>query len=256
MKNIDFFYPVTRIQIGNRVFSNGVLFDVYSSKSYFDWCKIRFTEKLLYYLDLHFDKMTPVTIFYGYPTKIGKIFSGYVKRDVNIDKTSENEIVCKDEMVKLETTKMTQTFVDATPQEIISTGLNLAGIDKIQLTTNIYSSRDLTVIREKNIIQVINEVHRMFAIDNKFFFTPDRTFYWGTKPDQEDKYEFIYGENIINLRFEEGFWIIRTIAVPKIQHSNIIKVFHPHFQREYEVFKLHHYTTQKGFPRTEIYFQE
>ncbi|WP_427340601.1 hypothetical protein [Caloranaerobacter sp. DY30410] len=255
MLNIDFFYPTICVQIGTYFIRAGIALDVYSSKeSYFDWAKIRFTDKIVE--KMVFNKMDPVKIYLGYSEENDIVFDGYIKRTVNTGNVSNDEIIAKDEMIKLEETKITQTFLNISPQEIIKYGLDEAGIQNYELKSQIFAKKPAIPVYEKNIIQLIEEVHRYWNIKEYFYFDRDKKFYWGTKPKQDKVYEFQYGENIINLTFENGFWVIETISFPYIKHSHNIKVVHPRIEGTFEVYKVHFSINEEGFPRTKIYFKD
>lgn len=254
MLNTDFFYPTMNVQIGSYSLNAGVMFDVYSSKeSYFDWAKIKFTDKVVEAITLK--KMDPVKIELGYSDENEIVFEGYVRRTVNTGKTSNDEIIAKDEMVKLEETTITDTFLNTGPQEIIKIGLDKAGIVKYKLNQETFAKKSAIPVSQRNIIQLINEVHRLWGIKKHFFFSTDKTFYWGEKPEQSKVYDFLYGENIISMTFENGFWIIETISAPFIRHSHKINVNHPKMSGSFEVYKVHYSVNSKGFPRTKIYFK-
>lgn len=254
MYNTDFFYPQMMVNIGKYSFDAGIELDVYSSKEqYFDWSNIRFTGKMVE--AMAFKKMDQVKIELGYNDEYKSIFSGYVKNSVNVDMASQNEILCKDEMMKLEETKITETFLDADPQEIIAYGLQKAGIEDYQLSSKSFSKKKVVVISKRNVIHLIKEVHNLWDIEENFFFDSNGRFYWGRNKEQDKIYEFQHGENIINLTFENGSWVLETISIPFVEHSHVIRVNHPQITGEFEVYKMHFAINVQGFPRTKIYFR-
>jgi hypothetical protein len=243
------------VQIGRYTFNSGIMLDIYSSKeNYFDWAKIRFTDKIVE--KLIFNKMDPVKIYLGYSQEDDIVFDGHVKRTVNSGNVANDEIIAKDEMIKLEETKVTQTFTNTSPQEIIKFGLDKAGIQNYELASQVFSKKTAIPVYEKNVIQLIEEVHRYWGIKEYFFFDRDKKFYWGTKPKQNRIYEFQYGINIISLIFQNGYWILDTISFPYIKHSHDIRIIHPRIEGTFEVYKVHFSVNEKGFPRTKIYFKE
>jgi hypothetical protein len=256
MLNTEYFYPTMEVQIGQYHLNEGIKLDVYSSKeSYFDWAKISFTDKMVEVTE--FKEMEEVNIFLGYEDENEEVvFEGYVDKTVNNGDTLMDQIVAKDEMKKLEKTKITETFLNTSPQEILMYGLDKAGIDKYELNQDLFTKKSIIPISQKNVIQLINEIHRTWNIEERFFFSQGKIFYWGIKPKQKKIYEFTFGENIINMEYENGFWMIETISVPHIKHSHKISVQHPRVEGIFEVYKVHFLVNDKGFPRTKIYFKE
>ncbi|SKC68225.1 hypothetical protein [Maledivibacter halophilus] len=252
MLNEEFFYPTVSVKIGSYFFDTGVTFDVFSSKEkHFDWAKVRFTKE---FVDkVSFNKMDDVKIYLGYSGNNEAIFDGYVKRTVNTGMTLDNEIVAKDEMIKLEETRITETFLNVSPQEIIQYGLDKAGIKNYKIKSQTFVKKPTLVVARKNIVELMGEVNRIWGINERFFFL-DKIFYWGEIPDQDEIYEFIYGENIINMTFKNGFWVFETISAPFVRHSHKINVTHPSISGIFEVYRVHYSVNEKGFPRTEIYF--
>ena len=254
MLNTDFFYPTMNIQVGPYSLNAGVLFDVHSSKeSSFDWAKIRFTDKVAEALTIN--KMDPVKIELGYSGENEVIFDGYVKRTLNSGNTSSDEIVAKDEMIKLEETTITETFLNVSPQELIKFSLDKAGISKYKLSQETFAKKPAIPVAKKSAIRLIDEVHKIWGIQKHFFFSDEKTFYWGEKPQQTKVYEFVYGENIISMAFQDGFWIIDTISAPFIKHSHNIMVEHPRVSGTFEVYRVNFSVNESGFPRTRIFFK-
>jgi hypothetical protein len=254
LNNKDFFYPEINIQIGNYSFNEGVELDVYSSReSYFDWAKISFSHKMVEIMN--FNKMDKAIIKLGYNGAFRNVFCGYVKNSVNIDMASDDEIILKDEMLKLEETKINEIFLDADPQEIIKFGLEKAGITDFKLSKKAFSKKNMVVISERNVINLIKQVHSIWDINLDFYFDTDGKFYWGENKNQDKIYEFEYGENIIDLTFENGIWILETISAPFIEHSDLIIVNHPKISGEFKVDKVHFSINSNGFLRSKIHFR-
>lgn len=252
MKVNDFFYPEIRVEIGSYSFNKGIEIEVYSSKtSYFDWAKVSFTEE--FNEKVFINKLDEAVIKLGYNGNLDDVFKGYAKEPVNAGGGSQNEIILKDDMIKLENTIITNTFLETTPQEILRYSLNKAGIQRFKLASEVYPKKNVVPIFRKSVIDVIEEIHILWKIKEPFFFT-DKTFYWGEKPSQSNIYEFEYAKNIIDLNLINGFWELETISIP-VKHSQKIKVFHPRVSGEFEVFKVVFSTTGNGFVRSKIYFK-
>ena len=245
METLELFYPQIAARAGPYIFDRGVEIEVYSAKtSYFDWAKIRFTEQFQPKLTLA--RKDPAAIELGYNDVFEEVFSGYVAKPYNGG-------ALKDEMLLLEETQINNTFLDTTPQEMISYFLAQAGLSKMKLSATGYPERKRLPIRQMNVIEAINAVHAAWNIKQPFFFSGG-VFYWGEKPEQEKTYIFEYGVNIIALTRIGGAWELETVSAPFVRHSHKISVKHPKVSGEFEVAKVVSATNDDGFIRTKIYF--
>ena len=221
METLELFYPQIAARAGPYTFDRGVEIEVYSAKtSYFDWAKIRFTEQFQPKLTLA--RKDPAAIELGYNDVFEEVFSGYVAKPYNGGGFMD-EITLKDEMLLLEETQINNTFLDTTPQEMISYFLAQAGLSKMKLSATGYPERKRLPIRQMNVIEAINAVHAAWNIKQPFFFSGG-VFYWGEKPEQEKTYIFEYGVNIIALTRIGGAWELETVSAPFVRHSHKISV--------------------------------
>ncbi|MGE5606889.1 MAG: hypothetical protein ACM3YE_14530 [Bacteroidota bacterium] len=182
-----------------------------------------------------FHKDDPVNVSLGYQ-EIGtwKVFDGFVQ---DPSKKRIIDLFCKDRMVRLGA-KITKTFVNATPQEIISFGLRAAGIDQFILSSRYLNQRHLFVAKDITVIDLIKLVNRTWNLDDwAFYFEPEGTFYWGPWEESE-RYKrgaltvFEYGKNIINLDpSDEETGTLETILLPFLRHSTLIKIQDSRFWR-------------------------
>lgn len=250
MTSDDLFYPNIKAMVSGITFTEGITIEAYSSsKSYFDWAKVKFTSE---YMDkISMAAGDDAVIQLGYNGVFNDVFIGYVSKPY--DAGYMNEILCKDGMMLLESTYITNTFLDATPQEIISYCLSMAGVNNIKMSTDVLKPKARVPIKKKNVIAVLNEINSLWKISKKFFFASG-TFYWGTAPDQAKVYEFTYGENIISLTKDGSNWRLETVSAPFIRHSDSIKVTHPHVSGYKDVISVVFKTNDAGFIRTYIYF--
>ena len=198
------------------------------------------------------EKKEAGSISLGYDNVLEEIFQGYVTKTYN-NSGSMDEILLKDEMLLLEETTISETFLDTTPQEIIQYCLSAAGITQYQITNTIYQPRKIVPIYAKNAIAVLKELNTIWGIDVRFFFSGG-VFYWGEVPKQEKKYQFEYGVNILSLSRGMGSWQLETVSAPFIKHSHKIQVTHPKLTGEFEVKKVVFRTNESGFIRTTINF--
>ena len=245
----DYFSPAYEIEISGYKLSNGVAFEVYSSsKSAFDWAEVRLTDQIAKYLQL--DKMNKIDISIGYADQREQVFGGYIEKNLN------NSLVCKDSTLLLHQAKLTETFINVDPSELIAYGLNMASINKYVLRNGYYPKKERLAVSNKSVIELFKLVNQSWGLNEKYFFIPDGTFYWGEVPVQNKVTEFVYQENIISMRNEASYWVLTSIATPQVRHTNTISVVHPKLQGEFVVEKLRHYTNANGFLRTDLYFRE
>ncbi len=173
-------------------------------------------------------KGMPVAIALGY-REVGMwpTFAG------RVDDVSWGRIVtiyCKDRMEDLrKDVKITKSFVDATPQEIVKYGLTQAGIADFALGTTPLPRRHHFVSRSLNVIQLVKQVNRTWGLDWSFYFEPDGRFCW--QPwEESDRYNggqpmatLEYGQNILDLvPSDEQTGTLTTFSLPFIKHSNLI----------------------------------
>jgi len=251
MEATELYYPQAAARAGPYTLTQGVEFEVYSAKSsYFDWAKIRFTEG--YRPNIILEKKAPAAVQLGYGGVLDDVFTGYVAVPYN-GGASINEIVLKDEMLILESTVINDTFLDTTPQEMISFILAKAGFSKMKLSEKGYPTRKMLPIRQQNAVQAINTINAAWGIKVPFFFSGG-VFYWDEKPEQKKVYSFEYGVNILGLNRTGGVWELETVSAPFVKHSHKIVVVHPQISGEVEVSKVVFATNDSGFIRTYIYF--
>ena len=251
METAELYYPQIAAQAGSYTFEHGIEIEIYSAKeSYFDWAKIRFTGE--YRPKISLSRKDPAAISMGYDGALDKVFSGYVSREYD-GGTYVNEVDLKDEALLLEETVVDGTFLNTTPQEMISFFLSQAGVSQKKLSSVSYPVRKILPIRKQNVVQAIHTVNAAWGLKLPFFFSGG-TFYWGEKPEQSTVYTFEYGVNIISLGRRGGVWELETVSVPFVRHSHKINVIHPQISGEQEGLKVISTTNDSGFIRTYIYF--
>ena len=188
----------------------------------------------------------------GYDGSLEDVFTGFVSGNYN-GGTYANEVALKDEMLLMEETIINDTFLDTTPQELISYFLAQAGLSKMKLSSKTYPTRKMLPIRKQTAVQAINAVNAAWGLRVPFFFSGG-VFYWDEKPEQKKVYTFEHGVNILNLRRAGGVWELETVSAPFIKHSHKINLIHPQVSGEVEVSKVVSKTNDSGFIRTYIYF--
>ena len=244
------FYPEAQLELGGYILTKGIKIEAYSAKdTYYDWAKVQILKELEELVTIN--KLDKAELMLGYDGNLQSVFQGYVYKPVSNSGT-ERELLLKDDMLKLETTKITQTFMDVTPDEIVKYCLALANITEYKLFKNNYPKRKVVPIVQKSIIQVFEEVKKLWNIKDLFYFAKG-VFYFGQKHIQEKIYTFEYGNNIISLNKENNLWVLETAQVPFIRHSDVINLDHPKIEGEQEVKKIV-FSNGSGFMRTRIYF--
>ena len=221
---MELFYPGIGVQIGAYSIKKGIEIETCSdAESYFDWAKIRFTDP--YQTQIGIAKGDEMSIYLGYSGIMEEVFTGYVSSPYNRAQ-GKNEILAKDEMQRLEGVTISETFLDVTPQEIVRYLLEVAGISNFQISQEVYQPKKVVPVAQKNGIQVLEEIRRLWQIQKRFYFSGG-VFYWCTNPEQKQTYLFEYGSNIIRLERSMGSWELETVSMPFIHHSQTIKVIHP-----------------------------
>lgn len=247
----ELYNPTMAAYVGPYCFTEGIEIELFSSKtSYFDWAKVRFTEQ--YQPEISLAKKDEALIALGYDGIMDDVFTGYIAKPYDAGAYA-NEINLKDEMLLLEETTVNSTFLNTTPQEMLSYFLAQAGIAEMKLSSEVYPERATVPIRQMNVIEAINTMHAAWGIKQPFFFSGG-VFYWGEKPEQKEVYTFEHGVNILSLTKQGGVWVLETVAAPFVKHSHKINLIHPQLSGEMEVEKVVTTTNEEGFIRTYIYF--
>lgn len=251
MEAAELYYPQIQARAGGYSLDQGIEIEVCSARdSYFDWAKIRFTEQ--FQPEVSLSRKDPAAVFLGYDGVLSRVFTGYVAKPYN-SADSTNEVSLKDDMLLLEETVINDTFLSATPQELISFFLAKTGVSNMRLSPKNFPRRKVLPIRRQNAVQAIETVNAAWGLKLPFFFS-DGVFYWGEKPEQEKVYTFQYGVNILRLERRGGVWDLETVSVPFVKHSHKINIIHPRVSGERVVSKVLFSTNDSGFIRTHIYF--
>ncbi len=250
---MELFQPEIGVQIGAYSIKKGIEIEVCSdSHSYFDWAKVRFTSP--YYGQIEAGKGEESSIYLGYSGIMEEVFEGYVCKPYN-QASGKHEILLKDAMQRLEAVRVSETFLDVIPQEMVRYLMSMAGIEHFVLSQEIYQPKKIVPVWEKNGIQLLEEIQALWGIQVPFFFEGG-TFYWGTQPEQKKIYLFSYGSNIVRLQRNLGDWELETVSAPFIRHSHVIEIEHPIYTGRATVKKVVFKTNDAGFIRTYITFAE
>lgn len=237
--------PEFRVTLGNTILTDGMEIECYSSNaSHCDWAK----------LSLHPEVEEQVREIKGE----AKVELGYENDyDLLIHGTFQKrgcEIMIKDEIQRLENTFITASFLDCTPQDVLTYVLGIAGIEQIKLSTQYQERKKVFAVTNQNLIDLITNMNTQWRLNYKFYFW-DHTFYWGIERHQNEVYVLDENETILSLHKLNHLWQLETIGVPWIHHSQKIEVNHSYFTGETEVEKTIVKVDKDGFTRMYLYFQ-
>lgn len=252
MRTRNLFYPVQRVQLGGYIFSAGISTETFSDKRYlYDWARIRFTRQ--FNGTIHLSRGDQAQIAMGYDGQLQTIFRGVVAKEYN-RATYKDEILIKDYTMLLDDTRISGTFLDVTPQDLVQRGLTMAGIGDMVLSDVSYPAKRQVAIRETPVSEYLMQIDALWGIRTTKTFLQG-TFYWDTAPTPNEMYVFEYGNNIISLSRERSLWKLETVALPGIHHSCKIKVVHPEISGTFLVSKVIYSSDDRGFARSKIYFE-
>ncbi|MBW5445872.1 hypothetical protein GE107_07335 [Cohnella sp. CFH 77786] len=236
-----------QIRIGNVVVSSGLkALDVWRSrKDPAGYASFLFKDEV----EIDTPQGAIVEIDIGYDEKnVARVFTGEVSRP------DQEWIVAKDSMTKLLQTKVMQTFLQATPQDMIRFGLKLAGIEAFSIASQVFGPKD-QVVANLNVHDMIRQrINPYWSIDFAPYFDTRDVFVWQPleKPDQ--MFLFQYGENILELIADGAIGMFRTVFVPGLDHSQYITISHPRANGIALVETVHHFIQDEKL-RSEIYYK-
>lgn len=239
--------PQFRVQIGTCTFTNGICTECYSSlKERCSWATVEYSSG--YSGLLGFREMDPAKIELGYDGDYDILLTGYV-----VSGKALGPFKILDDTIFLLRTYVTETFVSCRPQDIIRYGLEKAGITNYRLADTAYPKKNVVSISRKNIVEMIQEVERVWGIQATFYFK-NGCFYWGTGETQKLVYVLEEGKNILScIRFNREFEI-KTIGVPWIHQGERIKVKHRRFNGEVTVTAVRIKADEEGSVRMFLTF--
>ncbi|NHM25467.1 hypothetical protein G7K71_08660 [Desulfofundulus sp. TPOSR] len=217
--------------------------------------------------DLGLVRDTAVEIWMGYDEKNAwRVFTGYVVEPM------PPRYLCKDGAVRLFKTRIVQTFLNATPQDIIRFGLRKAGVQEGVLAPGPFPAKPRFVAAGENVSDLVKRVNATWGLDYDHYFDGDGRFYWDPPaPKPGPVYSYRFGENIIDLEFYAdrepsgqrsigstvGSGKLLTVASPFVGHSREIEIIWPEVAgSRYLVETVHHFMNDKKSLRTEIFFRE
>lgn len=155
-----------------------------------------------------------------------KVFSGVVD---DVDWGRVVTISAKDGMEQLRKTKITQTFVDTQPREIMRFCLEKAGASDYRISEQELPLKHYFVVPGLDVLKVQKLVNRTWNLDWEFFREPEGEIVY--KPLREaERYRggspvalLEYGQNLFDLKTsDDQIGSLRTFLLPMIRHSHVI----------------------------------
>lgn len=197
-------------------------------------------------------KDLPAVFWFGYTSD--KVWKGFAGTSDLVDGAFMR---ARDRMVALRKTTVTKVFLNATPQEIITHVLGLAGVTRFSLSGKAFPPRASFVAAGEDVYRLVLMVNREWGCSFLPYFDNDDLFHWEEIQPQTELPLFAYGDNIIRLEFDEsaGTGMLLTIGAPFVNHSARIGLQHPKVPAaEALVEAVHHFLTDRETLRTEIFF--
>lgn len=245
----NYFYPEYVLKVADKVYTEGLSLDYYSAKKQAcDWVHIRFTDKL--HKAMNLEPMQKISLEFGYSGETELLFSGYVDRVGQ----SENEVICKDAMLKLHKKSLCELFLAVNQAEYIQTLLGQAGVAIGEIKAPGVYRRDKVMIENISYAQALVRANTIWNTDLFYYFDAKEKFYFNAPKPQKKQYEFKYGESILNCTKHQGLFEIEVIPVP-IAYTNLISVEHPSCSGIFEVVEVRFHVNDRGFPKMFLYFE-
>lgn len=228
MTEIEYISPICQVEIGDYQLSRVTNLEIVSSRlNPFDVATIDIDCFGVTTSD--FQVGNEVIVGTGY--RENGVWNTFVGTVVDASKKRVVRVFAKDRMLSLTKQRITKTFVDATPQEILGYGLRLADVGRYQLSSRHLPKRHLFVANNITVVDLIKLVNRTWGLDDwSFYFEPDGLFYWGPW-EESDRYKqdevlvFEFGKNIFDLvPSDEETGTLTTILLPELRHSMRIRI--------------------------------
>ncbi|MDI3547881.1 MAG: hypothetical protein PWR10_1533 [Halanaerobiales bacterium] len=219
---IDYIAPYYVIEVGSKIIQKINMLEVVSSRIN----PVDIAELEIPIINHDFQAGQEIIIKQGYRKKgLWQLFRGFI---INTSTKNTVKLFCEDYMTKLKDTKINKTFINCTPQEVLKYSLAKAGM-KYTLTSINFRKKHHFIVKSKDVITLVKLINQTWEVDYDFYFDDD-VFYWGPWEDSprymgSEIVKFKYGKNVIDLApNDDGSGILKTISMPFIRHSNIIKI--------------------------------
>lgn len=232
--------PQFRLTVGNYIITNGMYVECMSSrKSGIDWGRVSLESSLEGVMELEDGEEAVLEL--GYDGDYDEIIRGCLSRT---SADSWKELLITDDLKRIRDITVRGTFIDCTPQDIITYVLMSAGIERYELEQTAYPKKDL-VIKEMSGLKAIAETGAAWDISKPYYFK-NGIFRWGTSPDQTELYVLEEDGTLMTLEKVGTMWRAETIAIPWIHHSQEVIVRHTEFSGTVQVEDVKIESNRKG----------
>jgi len=250
-QSINYLGPKTEVAIGDLTLSAVVGMSVWSSREpTADTCEIVLPD-LPGDLASQVEKDAPLVVRHGYKGfDLETIFTGTV---VDVLPKKKLTVFGADAMRLLFETKLTITFQDETPTSILRKMVGDLGID-VSKITEIEDVLDRLPLYRNTVWQAVKMVNDRTGLPHDFYIDEEGAFRWEPRDlEQEPSFEFVYGQNILDLDLKTlGQSTLLTIGMP-VRHSMVVSVTDRMGDTaNYYVMAVRHFLAPKGGSRTFI----
>ncbi len=250
MKTKKLISPEFRVNVGCYELTEGMSVECYSSQEpQADWCRITLDDEYEGLLDVK--NMDDAVIDLGYDGDFDTLLEGSTSKQADDWKT----ILVRDDMTKLAGIRITATFVDCVPSDVVKYILGRAGITDYSLDDSKRKKKDVFVIDGKDGIEALEEINAFWGIQNKFYFQRKR-FYWGTKETQNEMYVLEEDETLLSLEKTGDMWEAETLGIPWLHPGQEVEIIHASYEGTAEIYKIFVKCDERGFTRMYLYFKE
>jgi len=248
-QSINYLGPKTEVALGDLVISAVAGMSVWSSREpTADTCEIVLPD-LPGDLASQVDKDAPLVVRHGYKgCDLETIFTGTV---MDILPKKRLTIFGADAMRLLFETKLTITFQDETSTSIIGKMVGDLGID-VSKITEIEDVLDRLPLYRNTVWQAVKMINDRTGLPHDFFMDETGAFRWEPRDiEQEPSFEFVYGQNILDLDLKtSGQSSLLTVGMP-VRHSTVVTVTDRLGETaDFYVMAVKHFLAPKGGSRT------
>ena len=248
-QSINYLGPKTEVAIGDLMLAAVAGMSVWSSREpTADTCEIVLPD-LPGDLAKKVEKDAPLVMRHGYKGfDLETIFTGTI---MDILPKKKLTVFGADAMRLLFETKLTITFQDETPTSIIRKMVGDLGIDVSQVS-EIEDVLDRLPLYRNTVWQAVKMINDRTGLAHDFFIDEDGAFRWEPRDlEQEPSFEFVYGQNILDLDLKTlGQSTLLTVGMP-VCHSTVVSVTDRLGDTaNFYVMAVRHFLAPKGGSRT------
>ncbi len=248
-QSINYLGPKTEVAIGDLTLTSVAGMSVWSSREpTADTCEIVLPD-LPGDLAKKVEKDAPLVVRHGYKGyDLETIFTGTV---ADVLPKKRFTVFGADAMRLLFETKLTITFQDETPTSIIRKMVGDLGID-VSKVTEIEDVLDRLPLYRNTVWQAVKMINDRTGLPHDFFMDETGAFCWEPRDiEQEPSFEFVYGQNILDLDLKtSGQSTLLTVGMP-VRHSMKVTVTGRLGETaDFYVMAVKHFLAPKGGSRT------